>query len=224
MKVALYARVSTEEDRDLQDPETQLLILRDYCKVYNHEVAGEYVDRCSGKDPDRPAFKEMMLEAKRDKGSRSFDAIVVLRVDRFMRSALYGLTATQELKDAECGLVFVRDGIDTTTPQGQLFYTMQLAFAECERRMIGARVSEGIRRRIRQGGRWGKGSRKDINVGLAAELLKVRGSLSAVARELGIPRNTLREHLEREGVDYRTYLSCRNTSPSENDPPLSTSE
>ncbi len=49
----------------------------------------------------------------------------------------------------------------------------------------------------------------------ALELLKLRGSLSAVARELGVPRNTLREHLERKGVDYRTYLPCRNTSPSE---------
>ncbi len=108
-----------------------------------------------------------------------------------------GLSATQELQNEKCSLIFVQDHIDTTTHQGQLFYTMQLAFAECERRMIGARVSEGIRRRIRQGGRWGKGARKDINVGLAAELLKIRGSLSAVARELGVPRNTLREHLER---------------------------
>ncbi len=112
MKVALYARVSTD-DKD-QNPETQLLILRDYCKVYGHEILGEFVDRCSGKDPDRPAFKDMMLEARKDKGERAFDAIVVLRVDRFMRSALYGLTTTQELEKAECGLIFVRDNIDTT--------------------------------------------------------------------------------------------------------------
>jgi hypothetical protein len=38
--------------------------------------------------------------------------------------------------------------------------------------------------------------------------------LSATANELGIPRSTLREHLDRAGVDYRTYLPCRNTPSS----------
>ncbi|MBM4237861.1 MAG: recombinase family protein [Euryarchaeota archaeon] len=48
---------------------------------------------------------------------------------------------------------------------------MMLAFAECERGMIGERASEGMRRRIRQGGKRGKASRKDVNVGLAVDLL-----------------------------------------------------
>lgn len=203
MKVALYARVSTDEDRDLQDPETQLIVLRDYCSLYKHEIMQIYVDHCSGKDPNRPSFKSMMEEAT--KKGRTFDAIVVLRVDRFMRSALYGLTTTQQLKEAGCGLIFVRDQIDTTTPQGQLFYTMQLAFAECERGMISRRVSEGIQRRIRQGGRWGKGTRKDVNVSLAAELLRLgrARSVSEAARQLGVPRATLLDHARRKGIDLR---------------------
>ncbi len=223
MKVALYARVSTD-DKD-QNPETQLLILRDFCRVYGHEIAATFVDEGrSGKDySNRPAFKEMLLEAK-DKKHRRFDAVVCLRLDRFMRSALYGLQATEEFKAAGCDLIFVKDQIDTSTPGGKFFYTLMLAFAEMEREHHGERVSEGINRRIREGKGWGRERRRDINTQLALELLKVRRSLSAVARELGIPRNTLRQHFERKGVDYRTYLSCRNTHPSETDPSLNTSD
>ena len=48
MKVALYARVSTS-DRD-QDPETQLMPLRDYCRAQGWEIVGEYVDHPSARD------------------------------------------------------------------------------------------------------------------------------------------------------------------------------
>lgn len=200
MRVALYARVSTAEEKEMQDPETQLMILRDYCKVYEHEITATFVDHCSGKDPNRPEFSKMMVAAKLK--SRPFDAIICLRIDRFMRSALYGLQATQELQEVKCGLIFVRDQIDTTTPQGQLFYTMQLAFAECERGMIGKRVSEGIQRRIRQGGSWGK-SRRDVNVNVAVELLRggKASSVSEAARILGIPRATLIDHAKRKNID-----------------------
>lgn len=80
MRVALYARVSTAEEKELQDPETQLMILRDYCKIYGHEITATYVDHCSGKDPNRPEFSKMMKAAKLK--SRPFDIIICLRIDR----------------------------------------------------------------------------------------------------------------------------------------------
>ena len=199
LKVALYARVSTAEEKELQDPETQLMILRDYCKVYEHEITATYVDHCSGKDPNRPEFAKMMVATVK---RRPFDAIIC-SASIASCARLYGLQATQELQEAKCGLIFVRDQIDTTTPQGQLFYTMQLAFAECERGMIGKRVSEGIQRRIRQGGSWGKGRRRDVNVNVAIELLKAgkARSVSEAAKMLGIPRTTLIDHARRKNID-----------------------
>jgi DNA invertase Pin-like site-specific DNA recombinase len=203
MKVALYARVSTD-DKD-QNPETQLYILRDFCKLYEHEIVEAFVDEGrSGKDPYRPEFQRLMAEAVKEK-KRRFDGIVCLRLDRFMRSALYGLQATQDLKDADCALIFVKDQIDTSTPGGKSFYTLMLAFAEMEREHHGERVSEGISRRIREGKRWGRGPRKDVNVGLAVELLrsgKAR-SVTEAARMLGIPRITLLDHARRKGIDLR---------------------
>ncbi|MEM2944627.1 MAG: recombinase family protein [Methanomassiliicoccales archaeon] len=210
MRVALYARVSTD-DKD-QNPETQLFILRDYCRIHGHEIVDEFVDEGrSGKDPNRPAFKKMMEEAK-DKKHRRFEAIVCLRLDRFMRSALYGLQATQELKEAECDLIFVKDQIDTTTPGGKFFYTLMLAFAEMEREHHAERVREGIQRRIREGGRWGKGARKDVNVPLAVELLRTgkARSVSEAAKILKVPRSTLVDHARRKGIDLSDYTPPEN--------------
>lgn len=207
MKVAIYARVSTD-DKD-QSPETQLMFLRDYCKVYNHSIMATFIDEGrSGKDPNRPEFQRMLTEAM-DKQHRRFDAIICLRLDRFMRSALYGLQVTQQLRGAGCGLMFVKDQIDTTGPFGQFFYTMMLAFAEMERAQHAERVSEGIQRHIREGGTWGKRHRKDVNTELAVMLLDTgkAQSLADAARQLGVPRNTLREHLELKGIEVSKYTS-----------------
>ena len=48
MRVALYARVSTSDKT--QDPETQLLPLKDYARAQGWVIAGEYVDRVSARD------------------------------------------------------------------------------------------------------------------------------------------------------------------------------
>ena len=47
MRVAIYARVSTEDKG--QDPENQLRDLRAWCANSGHELVGEYVDRVSGR-------------------------------------------------------------------------------------------------------------------------------------------------------------------------------
>jgi DNA invertase Pin-like site-specific DNA recombinase len=214
MKAALYARVSTD-DKD-QNPETQLLFLREYCDLYDHEIVETYIDEGkSGKDPNRPEFQRLMKEAV-NKRKRRFDAVICLRLDRFMRSALYGLEATEALKEADCGLIFVKEQIDTTTPGGRFFYTLMLAFAQMEREHHGERVSEGIHRRLKEGGSWGKGRRKDVNVGLAVELLRTgkARSISDAARQLGVPVSTLMDHARRKGIDLTDH------TPSENGGPL----
>ncbi len=80
MRVALYARVSTKNS---QDPETQLLALREYAKARKLEVFGEYVDvGISGGREKRPALNRLMEDARK----RRFDAVLVARFDCFARS------------------------------------------------------------------------------------------------------------------------------------------
>ncbi len=90
MRVALYARVSTKNS---QDPETQLLALRDYAKARRLEVFSENVDvGISGGKDSRPALNELMADARK----RRFDAVLVARFDRFARSTRHLVLALEE--------------------------------------------------------------------------------------------------------------------------------
>lgn len=82
MKIAaLYAWVSTR-DHD-QNPETQLIILRDWAERQGLNTA-EYVDYASGTDLNRPDWQAMMSAVRRGRIS----VIAVLRLDRAFRSVL----------------------------------------------------------------------------------------------------------------------------------------
>ena len=65
MKVAIYARVSSDrQDVDLSIS-AQLKALRDYAERNGHVVVKEYIDEAeSGRSIDRPGFKQMIATAR----------------------------------------------------------------------------------------------------------------------------------------------------------------
>ena len=77
MEVAIYIRVSTKE----QDFENQIMQLKEYCKKQEWKIYKIYSETISGKESQRPAFKEMMESASQKK----FDTILVWALDRFTR-------------------------------------------------------------------------------------------------------------------------------------------
>jgi DNA invertase Pin-like site-specific DNA recombinase len=77
-----------------QDPEVQLIKLREFASNHGWEVVEEYVDRASGSDASRPSFDDMMAAAYR----HEFDLILVVRIDRIMRSLVNLLNVLQTLQ------------------------------------------------------------------------------------------------------------------------------
>jgi hypothetical protein len=72
MRVAIYARVSTEDKRPdqrrRQNPENQLAELRSWCKAAGHDIVAEYIDRASGrKIAGRDQFAALFEDASRRK-------------------------------------------------------------------------------------------------------------------------------------------------------------
>ena len=57
----MYARVSTKDKG--QDCENQLAQLRDFATVQGWTLVGEYVDKATGKNSDRDAFKRLFADA-----------------------------------------------------------------------------------------------------------------------------------------------------------------
>ncbi len=149
-RVALYARVSTKNS---QNPETQLLALREYAKARRLEVFGEYVDvGISGGKDSRPALNRLMADARK----RRFDAVLVARFDRFARSTRHLVRALEEFNALGVDFISLNESIDTSTPMGKMVFTVIAAVAELERSIIRERVIMGLQRAKAQGRQLGR--------------------------------------------------------------------
>ena len=85
MKVAIYARVSSERqaEKELSIP-AQIKAIQQYCQNKGWVIVNEFIEKGkSAKTDDRPEFQKMIALAKRP--NRPFDAIVVHKFDRFSR-------------------------------------------------------------------------------------------------------------------------------------------
>ncbi len=150
VKAALYARVSTANSG--QDPEVQLLELREYCQRRG-SVTGEYIDvGISGAKERRPELDRLLADAHR----RRFDAVVVWRFDRFARSVSHLLRALENFRALGIEFVSLSEQVDTSTPTGKMVFTVLGAVAELERSLIVERVKAGMRNARAKGKRIGR--------------------------------------------------------------------
>jgi DNA invertase Pin-like site-specific DNA recombinase len=160
MKVALYARVSLDEsdkeNKRFQDPENQLNPLREFAHSLDYEIIGEYIDKESGANPNRPQFRTMLQDAL----MRRFQGIVVWKLDRFSREGIISTMAyIKQLKDRGVWLKSMTESWLDTSQDGIsdiVIAVMSWAASE-ERRKISERTKAGIARR-RAIGQW-KGGR-----------------------------------------------------------------
>ncbi len=119
MKVGVYARVSTS-DKD-QDPETQLMPLRDFIAAQGWEVYKTYVDMAPANDlAHRIAWRELLDDAAK----RRFSVVLVFKLDRAFRSVkhMHDTLAAWEL----VGVSFksLREQFDTSTALGRLLLNL----------------------------------------------------------------------------------------------------
>jgi DNA invertase Pin-like site-specific DNA recombinase len=153
MKVALYARVSTDLTEDdlrtadgevvyRQNPEVQLIKLRAFVENHRWEKVAEYVDRASGKDASRPEFDKMMEAAFR----HEFDIILIVRIDRIMRSLKNLHNVLENLKEYKVKLMATDQQLDMDTPNGRLMVNFLGMLAEWESDNTSVRVIDGMDR------------------------------------------------------------------------------
>lgn len=179
MKVALYARVSTA-DKD-QDPETQLLQLRDYCRAQGWDVHREYVDKASAGDLRRRKQWRELLE---DGSRRRFDAVFVWRLDRAFRSVPHAADTLEKLRHWKLGFRSCTESwIDTTAPFGEALFYITAAYASLERSIITERVRAGMDRARRQGKSLGRPKlAHKINLGMVQTLKSEGKTWKEIAR------------------------------------------
>ncbi len=145
MKVAIYCRVSTEE----QDADKQEDICRETCKRQKHEVYKVYKDVISGSTTSRPNFNKLLEDMRHYK----FDGIMVTKLDRLGRSLQHLLELIYEFNKKGIHFIAATQNIDTSSAGGMLQMQIMGAFAEFERTIISERTKEGLRNAIGVGKR-----------------------------------------------------------------------
>ena len=146
MKVALYARVSTED----QNNEGQLIQLREWARRAGYEIYKEYADHAiSGTKTSRPAFDEMLYDMRRYK----FGIIAVVKLDRLGRSLKHILSLFDEFNAKGVAVVCTTQPIDTSAnnPMSKVILALLGAFAELERDLISERTKAGLAARRARG-------------------------------------------------------------------------
>jgi DNA invertase Pin-like site-specific DNA recombinase len=197
VRIAIYARVSTS-DRD-QDPETQLMPLRDFCAAQDWEIVGEYVDHAPANDQaHRVRWRDLLDDAAK----RKFSVVLVFKLDRAFRSVKHMHDTLAAWEVVGVSFKSVREQFDTSTALGRLLLNLLAALAEFELELIRERVKAGMDRARRQGRRIGRPSvwdRRGFQRRFGAILERLNdGDISRrkAAQELGIGYATLKRLLD----------------------------
>jgi DNA invertase Pin-like site-specific DNA recombinase len=178
-----YARVSTDDQTlDLQLNALKLAGCR---KIFRDTASGAKTSR-----PDLDQAFEQLREG---------DTLVVWKLDRLGRTLRQLIELITQLSDSGIGFKSLTEQIDTTSPNGKLFFHIFASLAEFERDLIRERTRAGLlaaRARGRQGGRPPKLMPEQVRAIRALYDAKQQ-SVHAICRSFGIGKTTLYASLKR---------------------------
>lgn len=182
-----YARVSTRH----QNEDRQVRALYEY-GIREEDI---YVDKVSGLKEHRPALDKLLSVL------RSGDTVVVSSFDRLARSTKQLLELAERFDKEGVRLVSLKENLDTSTPQGKLFFTISAAFAEFERSLIQERREEGMAIAQEKGVRFGRPQSDEEKIEAAISLyLDGKLSVSSIAETCGVSRATIYNKLKARGI------------------------
>jgi DNA invertase Pin-like site-specific DNA recombinase len=196
MKIAIYARVSTEDKG--QDPENQLRQLRAWCASGGHEIVHEYVEHESGRKgtAKRKQFAALFEDASR----RKFDCVLFWALDRFTREGMVPtIMYLQQL--SSYGVAFhsyteAHLATDNELVRNILLATMS-SLAKIEAQKISDRTKAGIERARVKGTKSGKAIGRPRLAPKTEEAIRHalaqdgRPGLRQIAAKFGVAVNTI---------------------------------
>lgn len=151
MRVALYARVSTEEQLEGYSIDAQQRNYHTLLEGRGWASYTEYIEEGKSARSEninkRPKFKEMIADAL----AHRFDVLVVDKLDRFSRRLPITLEYFNRLREAGVGFVSIREQFDFSTPVGKVILSVLGALAEWYSDNLSEETKKGWGERKEQG-------------------------------------------------------------------------
>lgn len=149
IRVAAYARVSSDKDAAFHSLEAQTEYYQEY--VSNHPnwiLVNIYSDNgISGTTINRPEFQRMMEDCRAGK----IDLVVTKSVTRFARNTVILLETIRELKALGVDCFFEKENMHSISPDGELLLTLLAMYAEEEARSASENQKWRIQKLYEQG-------------------------------------------------------------------------
>lgn len=178
-----YARVSSEK----QDLTRQIdeLSAAGCDQIVTEKASGKH-------GASRPEWEQLIDPA--NGRLRTGDRLTVVELSRLGRSTTQLTTLLRDFKDRGIGLRILNLGIDTSTPAGELIFTIIAAVAQMERDLIAERTKSALDAKRRRGERVGgrKPSHTPEQVKRAVDLLDTTNMTGQeVANAVGMSRSRM---------------------------------
>lgn len=147
MKIAIYARVSSETQAKEGTIDSQIEALREYAKTHKLEIAYECLDDgYSGTTLDRPGLDQVRDLAQTGK----IEGVLILSPDRLSRKQANQIILMEEFKKQEIKVLFTTQNYSDSA-EDVLMLQIQGAVSEYERTKILDRMRRGIVHSIKNG-------------------------------------------------------------------------
>ena len=212
MRVIVWARVSSREQREGYSIDAQLRITRERAQANGWQIYREFVVAESAKrGAERVAFNEMFSWVKANAKREKIKAILSHKLDRVCRN-MRDAVRLQDLEDI-CGvqLAFV-DNQFGPGAAGAFSFNVMAAVAQYYSDNLRSEVLKGIDEKVRQGWPTGLAPYGYTNVGDRDERIQPHPEKSRTLVRIfdlyasgGYTFKTLADQLEREGHLYRTH-------------------
>ena len=183
MTVYAYVRVSTDD----QDFDSQKVAIEK-----QHGIDQWVRDIGTGKIT-QPNLAMLCRNVKKG------DTVIVYAFDRLGRSMSGVIAVVDRFKSKGVRLISMREGVDITSPQGNLMFQLMSSFAEFEATVISSRVKAGMRAAAVRGVKIGRPALKESEIGNAR-----------LYRDQGMSYQRIVRQLQKEGikVSYGSLYRC----------------
>lgn len=149
--VIIYTRVSTDEQAEkgfsLRNQKEQL---ENYCTQRGYRILQHFQDDYSAKNfSSRPEFQKLLRFAQSNQ--KKVDALLFTKWDRFSRNIEASYTMIRRFREMDIEVNSIDQPLDLTQPDSKVMLAVYLVIPEVENDKISIRVTEGMRKLMKEG-------------------------------------------------------------------------